>query len=523
MAGKVVIVLLIAVLALAPAAYADTVTTRDGEKLEGRITKETGEYVRLDTGYGTLTIPLTDIEKIEKSGGQLEDKRGGKRKPAKKLSGSEIQKLHREARGFLKRKKYDEAIAAYEKIVANDPGDAKTQYNLACACSLGGRKEAAVGALEAAIKAGYTAFGHMGSDPDLENIRGKRSYKSLIARKDRLLKNFGRRRAEQLKRELGPKGYVVETDRKRKIIYATNEPRPVLKEIMKTFGEYADMQWKTLFDNKPAYHITVIPSKRGQFTGGNYRGATRTVTCGGIERSLRHEFTHALHISDADARGQRHPIWITEAFATCFETSEIIDGVLTPMYNFRLNNLRKMIAEGRYVPWEKFFKMSQYQWESTGGSYGESRYIFYYFYHKGKLKKWYDTYCANYDKDRTGKLAVEKIFGKPLAEVEEDCKRWIAHAPEHVGGTPKGAPFFGVSSVGTQAGIRVDRVVPDSPADEAGVKAGDFIIEFAGKRYTNKEVFLKLLRAQEVGKPVKVKVLRGSRKLNLEVKLEPRK
>ena len=212
--------------------------------------------------------------------------------------------------------------------------------------------------------------------------------------------------------------------------------------------------------------------------------------CGGIGMTLRHEFTHALHFGDLDARGQGHPIWLVEGLATCFEESTLIEGVPSPLPNGRLNVVRVALATGKYLSWEELFKYSHQRYmQNASVCYAESRYIVYYFWQLGKLREFYDTFCETFEKDKSGKLAVEQVFGKTLAEVEQDFRGWISEAPEPVGETPIGAPFFGVGSQGTAAGMQVVQVVPGSSADEAGIKQGDLIEKVGTKVVTSQKEF----------------------------------
>jgi tetratricopeptide (TPR) repeat protein len=54
-----------AFLLLASAALADVVHLKSGGKLEGRVTEE-GDSVKVDTGYGTVTLKRADVDRIEK-------------------------------------------------------------------------------------------------------------------------------------------------------------------------------------------------------------------------------------------------------------------------------------------------------------------------------------------------------------------------------------------------------------------------------------------------------------------------
>jgi tetratricopeptide (TPR) repeat protein len=585
-------VLLALFIALASAVYADTIVTRDGKKLEGRITEQTDEYVRLRTGYGDLTIPRSEIKSIELSAtkvhlkdgrvmegiisgetsdavtlrtkyGELKIPRGdikkidrpeeyiakGARKtpgptkkaepPAKKLTPQEIQQMHSRAIKLLQDGNYDESIKLYKQIIAGGPDDPRVSiayYNLACAYSLKGDKDEALDALEASIEKGYTDFAHMEKDSDLDNVRSEPRYKSLLARREEIQKRGAEKTVEQLKKLFNERykfsqECMFDIDEERKIIYATNQSAAVLEQLKEALNEYADAQWKTLFDHKPTYYITIVCPSQQDFrkmvpsrgVGGYYNHQQKILVCGGIGMVLRHEFTHALHFGDLDARGQGHPIWLVEGLATCFEESALIDGIPTPLPNGRLNVVRIALATGKYLPWDKLFKYSHRQYmQNASICYAESRYIVYYIWQMGKLKEFYDVYCETYDEDKTCQKAMEKVFGKSLSEVEADFRKWIADAPEPVGATPKGAPFFGVGTQGTAAGMQVVQVVPGSSADAAGIKAGDIIVEFAGKKYTNRDQFATAIREQKAGETIKVKILRGEEIMELDVKLKPR-
>ncbi|MDO8555092.1 MAG: trypsin-like peptidase domain-containing protein [bacterium] len=65
-------------------------------------------------------------------------------------------------------------------------------------------------------------------------------------------------------------------------------------------------------------------------------------------------------------------------------------------------------------------------------------------------------------------------------------------------------------------------VMKDSPADKAGLKEGDIILEFGGIRVDQKNSFTRLLAGKRVGEKVSLKVLRGKEILNVIVTLDDR-
>jgi hypothetical protein len=80
-------------------------------------------------------------------------------------------------------------------------------------------------------------------------------------------------------------------------------------------------------------------------------------------------------------------------------------------------------------------------------------------------------------------------------------------------------PDFGQS----ENGVRFSDVQPGSPAAKAGLKAGDVLVDFAGKAIHNLYDFTDALRASKVGEVVNVTVLRDAKPLKASVKLEQRR
>jgi aminopeptidase YwaD len=81
-------------------------------------------------------------------------------------------------------------------------------------------------------------------------------------------------------------------------------------------------------------------------------------------------------------------------------------------------------------------------------------------------------------------------------------------------------PDFGESEA---PGTRVGGVRPGSPAEKAGVRAGDFIVEFAGVAVKNLEDLTFALRGQRPGQRVLVVIVRGGQRHRMEALLEERR
>jgi C-terminal processing protease CtpA/Prc len=68
-------------------------------------------------------------------------------------------------------------------------------------------------------------------------------------------------------------------------------------------------------------------------------------------------------------------------------------------------------------------------------------------------------------------------------------------------------------------GLPLTGVSPGGPADTAGVKGGDIIVQFGDSKISSIEDFEGALRKHKAGEKVKFKVLRGKENLELEVTL----
>jgi len=79
--------------------------------------------------------------------------------------------------------------------------------------------------------------------------------------------------------------------------------------------------------------------------------------------------------------------------------------------------------------------------------------------------------------------------------------------------TPDLAKSFGLKET---KGVVVPKVVPDSPADKAGVKTGDVILEVGGKAVKNAQQLKNRVASLPIGKEVDVVVQRNGKKLTLK-------
>ena len=68
-----------------------------------------------------------------------------------------------------------------------------------------------------------------------------------------------------------------------------------------------------------------------------------------------------------------------------------------------------------------------------------------------------------------------------------------------------------------KGGALIDHIIPNSPADKAGIRAGDIIFELGGMPVRNQLDFAKAMIVQVTGKVVTIKIIRDKELLNVSV------
>jgi C-terminal processing protease CtpA/Prc len=122
---------------------------------------------------------------------------------------------------------------------------------------------------------------------------------------------------------------------------------------------------------------------------------------------------------------------------------------------------------------------------------------------------------------------VADLSGRIAAE---DRPEFVRVEPERRPGMPVGggggygAYFGSVPDFGQiDKGVKFADIRPGSPADKAGLKGGDILVQFDEKPINNLYDFTYALRASKIGQTVTVKYLRDGEERTAKVTLEQRK
>lgn len=430
----------------------------------------------------------------------------------------DVLRLTRRSLELFKQKKYDEVEKVLMEALALDPDNATNVYNMACIKSLKGKTDDAMTYLERAADAGFTDFIHIEQDADLQSLRALPRYKALIAAKDHYQKKYATKSMEGLKKQFGEK-YLYEVDTDSKLLFVADTDPQTLADVKKWLAAQAKSQWELLFSHKPDQYIAILLPSLADFkkiirqpgVEGIYMHDNRVLIARRLGQVMTHEFTHAMHAGDVESVGQEHPIWIVEGLASLFEAGQFEGDKLVPKDNFRLAFLQYAARTKRLIPLDKLITQKQAQFVANANiAYGQASSLMLYLYEKDLLRNFYDTYKGTYDKDATGKFALEKVTGKTLAQVDKDWRDWmVKRTPPATSTGPQGA-FMGIRFSQENDGLKIDEVVRGGPAEKAGVKTGDVLVGLNDMDVRDHQSLMPMLVEYKPGETITLKVRRGT-------------
>ncbi len=99
-------------------------------------------------------------------------------------------------------------------------------------------------------------------------------------------------------------------------------------------------------------------------------------------------------------------------------------------------------------------------------------------------------------------------------DVSEDVNVFFDHK---VNREPRA--FLGVVGKASEKGIYLEKIIGESGAEEAGLKAGDVILEMDGIKLESYQVFIKGIRSKEIGDKIKLKIERDGKTKRVEATL----
>ncbi|MSR62386.1 MAG: tetratricopeptide repeat protein [Planctomycetes bacterium] len=128
---------------------------------------------------GVLTLPPDVQERLEQLGLAFQAEFLG-RSHARHPENLEV--LSELATVLTRLGRFEEGLAADQRLAVLAPEDPTVHYNLACSLALLGRLERALDALERALALGYRDLAHLLDDPDLASLKEAPRFRALTQR-----------------------------------------------------------------------------------------------------------------------------------------------------------------------------------------------------------------------------------------------------------------------------------------------------------------------------------------------------
>jgi len=126
--------------------------------------------------------------------------------------------------------------------------------------------------------------------------------------------------------------------------------------------------------------------------------------------------------------------------------------------------------------------------------------------------------------ERIGRFARE-LIADLLASSERPDYLKVTHSDAGSGGREQLRAYLGtIPDYTTEVeGVKLSGVRSGGPAEKAGLKGGDIIVEFGSQQIKNIYDYTYAMDAVKIGKPVDVVVVRDGQKVKLTVTPEARK
>jgi len=317
----------------------------------------------------------------------------------------------------------------------------------------------------------------------------------------------------------GAERYRVERDGELNVIFASGVDASSMSRTRTMLKELAPALSRSLFGAMPPDTVLVAIATHAdaeRFFGdaqqsGLYEHKDRSLVSRDTGSSLRHEFVHLMHWGHMQRLGQRHPIWIQEGLATLFEDWRARDdGSVEILPNLRQPKAHEHLRAGRTPTWAELVRMSQPEFMVKADvNYPAVRSIFTWITERGWLQRWYRAYIAMYAEDPSGMRALESVTGQPVTRLEAQWREWVTDIGP--GALAPGALTAGLGIEARDAtdGVRITSVQPGSPADRAGLKAGDVVVAIGADEVHSLRDLMTALSRRNAGETTQIRFRRG--------------
>ncbi|MBL8760852.1 MAG: PDZ domain-containing protein [Phycisphaerae bacterium] len=434
------------------------------------------------------------------------------------------------------------AEEALRALIPLDEQNFVPRYNLGCALASQGRAAEAMEAVVDAIEHGFVDRRHLVSDPFLESIRtdpGTREpFERLVANWGEVLKRHRDANAAAAKKEF-PSAKDAGLNEDLRLVYLSSfnpksfdAARGEIDLIGRWAGEVLFREAAPDAASNDSWAVVILPNRReflrwaiatygqaamnnGQGIGGSYSHDDKRLVAQDLGSSFRHEFMHVLHWRDCTRRGQLHPIWVMEGLCSLVEDYDLDSaGKLVPATSWRSNTVKRLEKAGLLMSIEKLCALPRDRF-MTGrplAMYAQARTLFLYLSDQGKLEEWYAAFCETFKNDPTGVEAFERVFAKPIKQINLEYRAWVKAlqaVPEEI---PPGAASLGIEVDWGQGEGPIVAAMPDrlrKNGPKIDLRKGDIITAIDAKPVRDIAELVRVLSAYAPGQPVELTYRRG--------------
>jgi hypothetical protein len=254
-----------------------------------------------------------------------------------------------------------------------------------------------------------------------------------------------------------------------------------------------------------------------------------------------HEGMHQF--TDATSRNFRDfPMWFTEGIADCIGNCEVKNNKLYMcvksgmIARMRLQTVQAALRSGQYVPLRQLLTLSREAFMANAELCYAQSWSFCHFLITAPKEEDRSVqipngrYRANlagyYEAVRSGKHSASEAWALAFKGVDVDALQdaWARYVLALDGGKYmgiRGKEMGDVDGLPVDAGftgIRLEEILPDGVAGKAGIRAGDVLIKFNGRRFPKGDAMNRLrvwMQDVPAGRPTKVVVLRDGKPVEL--------
>jgi len=117
----------------------------------------------------------------------------------------------------------------------------------------------------------------------------------------------------------------------------------------------------------------------------------------------------------------------------------------------------------------------------------------------------------------TAGLGIGQIPSAPRAAVSPGSGSFLGVAIQEIG-----SGRARELKLPDEAGVEVTRIAPDSPAEKAGIKTGDVIMQYNGQRVDGMDQFSHMVRETPAGRDVRIAIIRNGAPQTITARIVPR-